>query len=200
MFFGAGTGVGPFANGFGGAPVFTFGNGGFRVHTHTTRNARAEPAEARSTFVQLLPLIILLVLSFLSSMPSLFTSSPPPDPHFSFTSTNRFSVERRTAGLGVKYHVNGPEFSAHPQIAADLASLSAGKRGAALSRFEGTVERTYTQDLYVQCQKGLDRRERKRDAEIGLFGIGTNWEKVKEIEKEIVDSCEELKRLGILRA
>ncbi|KAF4611136.1 hypothetical protein D9613_006983 [Agrocybe pediades] len=72
------------------------------------------------------------------------------------------------------------------------------KRGPAFKKFEETVERVYTQDLYAQCRNGMDRKERMKDAEIGIFGIGTDWEKVKKIDAEVIGACEELKRLGIL--
>ncbi|KAF8159470.1 hypothetical protein B0H34DRAFT_405495 [Crassisporium funariophilum] len=72
------------------------------------------------------------------------------------------------------------------------------KRGPALTKFEDTVDRVYTQELYSQCQRGMDRKERMKEAEVGIFGIGTDWEKVKKIDKEVIESCEELKRLGFL--
>lgn len=72
------------------------------------------------------------------------------------------------------------------------------KRGSALAKFEDGVDRIYTQDLYAQCQHGMNRKERLKEAEVGIFGIGTDWKKVEEIEKEVVPSCEELKRLGVL--
>lgn len=68
-----------------------------------------------------------------------------------------------------------------------------------LRRFEGHVERIYTQEMYRQCQRGLERQERRKNAEIGLLGIGTDWDRVKEIEQERVESCEELKKLGVLK-
>lgn len=70
------------------------------------------------------------------------------------------------------------------------------KRGPALKKFEDTVERIYTQDLYADCRTNTDRKERRKEAEVGIFGIGTDWEKVKKIEKEVIPSCEELRRLG----
>ena len=39
-------------------------------------------------------------------------------------------------------------------------------------------------------------KERRKEREIGLFGIGTDWEKVKAIEAEEVPSCEEYKRVA----
>lgn len=72
------------------------------------------------------------------------------------------------------------------------------QRGPALKKFEDTVDRVYTQDLYAQCRNSMDRKDRAKEAEIGIFGIGTDWEKVKKIENEPIASCEELKRLGVL--
>ena len=132
-----------------------------------------------------------------------------------------------TGGLGIHYFVNPTEFTNHPVIGAELAKegvklgrvieeavpdkekKSDGpktrkvvkgkgkKRGPALQRFEDMVDRVYTQDLYAQCRSGLDRKERAKEAEVGIFGFGTDWKKVEQIEKEVIPSCEELKRLGV---
>ena len=72
-------------------------------------------------------------------------------------------------------------------------------RGPALKKFEDTIERIYTQELYAQCRQGAERKERFAEKEIGVFGIGTDWKKVDEIRKEPVPSCEELKRLGVIK-
>jgi len=187
-------------------------------HHHHPANQNTEP---RSMLIQLLPLLILFGFSLLSALPSLFGSTPVPDPRFSFQGTSRYNVERQTENLGVKYHVNSAEFMAHPVIGVELARDGVGvgrvaeqpgktsekaakgkvrgKRGPALTKFENTVEQIYTQDLYAMCQREVDRKEHLRDQEVGLFGIGTDWEKVKRIEEEVVESCEELKRLGVLR-
>ena len=134
-----------------------------------------------------------------------------------------------TAGLGIPYFVNPGEFSNHPVIGAEMAKEGikpgriveepipndesngrekpqkkgakgkAKRRGPGLNKFEATVERVYTTDLYAQCQRGVDRKQRARDAELGIFGFGVDWEKVRKLESEVVPSCEELKRLGLLR-
>jgi len=225
MFFGGGGGGGfgnnGFGGGFGGGPVFTmnFGPGGFR----TTRTGGGGPrqqqqggnAEQRSSLVQLLPLILLFGFSLLSALPNLFTTPPVPDPRFSWTRTHHYSTERQTGGMGVKYHVDANEVMRHPVIGAELArenidwrKLTAVKDspdskphqpGPALAKFESTIDKTYTQKLYTECQAGHDRKMRAKDNEVGLFGIGTDWQKVERIEKEVVPSCEELKRLGLLR-
>ncbi|KAF9466104.1 DnaJ-domain-containing protein [Collybia nuda] len=223
MFFGGGGGGG-FST-FGGGPVFTttFGSGGFRTtrHTHTHHQHRQpnENTEPRSMLVQLLPLIILFGFSLLSALPSLFGATPVPDPRFSFQETARYNVQRETEIYGVKYHVNSAEFLGHPVIGAEIAREGAKvteqpttdtgsndktkggkvKRGPALAKFESTVDRIYTQDLYAQCQRGVDRKERAKEREIGLFGIWADWEKVTKIQNEVIESCEELKRLGVLQ-
>jgi DnaJ family protein B protein 12 len=45
----------------------------------------------------------------------------------------------------------------------------------------------------------LDSKQRRKDQAIGFFGIGADWEKVKQIEAETVESCETLKAMGLLR-
>ncbi|KAH9479359.1 putative J domain-containing protein C17A3.05c [Psilocybe cubensis] len=252
MFFGGtggafGPGFGQGFQTFGGGPtVFTFGGNGFRTQTFTRgaprtgENANAEP---RSLFVQLLPLLMLIGFSLLSSLPNLFTTPPTPDPRFAFSPAGKYSTEMETGGLGVRYFVNPTEFTQHPVIGAEFAkegvkvgrvveepvnddspdaegqkdSTEKGtkskskkkqklqkvvkgkgkKRGPALTRFEDTVDQTYTQDLYARCRAGLNRKEQRKDAEIGIFGFGTDWEKVKKIQDEVIESCEELKRLGV---
>ena len=168
------------------------------------RNDRQANPPQGSILFQLLPLILLFAFSLLASLPSLLSSPPIPDPYFSFTPSSRFNTERHTGALGIRYHVNNQEFMGHPQIAADVAAariagVSHGRRGPALSRFENFIERAYVQDLDLNCQVGLEKKERRKDAEVGLFGIGTDWEKVREIDAEVVPSCEELKKLRQLR-
>ncbi|KAI0358037.1 DnaJ-domain-containing protein [Trametes cingulata] len=200
MFFGGGM---PMNGGsFGGGPfgVFTasFGPGGFRTTRMRTNVRQEQPqAESRSIWVQLLPLFLLFAFSLLNALPNLFASTPTPDPRFSFQPSPRYNVERTTGDLHVKYHVNAAEFSGHP-IAAELAR-NENKPGPALRKFESNVERAYTQDLFAQCQRGLDYKQRRKEQEIGLFGIGTDWTKVREIEQEPVESCEKLKSLGLLK-
>ncbi|KAF8967611.1 hypothetical protein BDZ97DRAFT_1903211 [Flammula alnicola] len=198
MFFGGGGGPG-FATSFGDGPtVFTFGGNGFRTQTFTRGAAPAggNNAEPRSLLVQLLPLLLLFGFSLLSSLPSLFSTPPTPDPRFAYTATAKYNTEMETGGLGVHYFVNNAEFSNHPVIGAEFAKEGLKKRGPALKKFEDAVDRIYTQDLYADCRTNTDRKERRKEAEVGIFGIGTDWEKVKKIDNEVIASCEELRRLG----
>ncbi|KXN87425.1 hypothetical protein AN958_08856 [Leucoagaricus sp. SymC.cos] len=214
MFFGGGGGLGggfggpgaTFSFGPGGPGVFTasFGPGGFTARGAGRGATAAEETTPRSLFIQLLPLIILFGFSLLSALPNLFSAPPVLDPRFAFQGSTRYNTQRETGGLGVRYFVNQGEFQKHPVIGAELArdgvkaSSSLTTRGPALKKFEDTVDQIYTRDLYAQCQRGVDRKNRLKENEIGLFGIGTDWEKVKKIEEESIESCEELKRLRVL--
>lgn len=162
------------------------------------QNVRQEQqaAEPRSAWMQLLPLFILFAFSLLNALPNLFTTPPTPDPRFSFAPSARYNLERTTNGLNVKYHVNSAEFTGHP-IAAELARND--HNTPQLRKFEHNVERAYTQDLYSQCQRGLDRKQRRKEQEVGMFGIGTDWEKVKKIDEEPIESCDKLKQMGLLK-
>lgn len=188
--------------------VFTasFGPGGFRTTRMggQTRHQQGA-ADQRSLLIQLMPLLILFAFSLLSALPNMFSTAPVPYPQFSFQPSARYNLARQTGEIGVRYHVNKAEFLGHPTLGAELAregnsaqsSEKARQRGPAVTKFEKTVDRAYTQDLFAQCQLGMERKERAKEQEVGLFGIGTDWEKVRAIEKEVIGSCEELKRLGV---
>ncbi|TBU42820.1 DnaJ-domain-containing protein [Dichomitus squalens] len=204
MFFGGGgmqMNGGSFGGGPFGGPMFTatFGPDGFRttrMRANPRRNEQRQE-EPRSMWMQLMPLFLLFAFSLLNALPSLFSTPPTPDPHFSFSPSARYNVERTTGGLNVKYHVNAAEFSGHP-IAAELAR-SDNQPGPKLRQFETNIERAYTNDLFVQCQRAIDHKQRRKEQEVGVFGIGTDWEKVKKIEAEPVESCNRLRELGLLK-
>ena len=131
----------------------------------------------------------------------MFSTPPVPDPRFSFETSTRFNLKRTTQTLGINYHVNSAEFSRHP-IAAEIArsGQSDGPHHMpALRRFEDNVDQAFTRETYEVCQRGLDSKQRRKDQALGFFGIGADWEKVKQIEVETVESCETLKRMGLIR-
>jgi len=204
MFFGGGgggmMGGGPF-----GPTVFTtsFGSGGFRttrVNTgrRPTAGAQAQAdASPRTMLMQLAPLIILFLFTFLSAVPNIFGPSHTPEPSYSFSQSSRYSVARNTGGLKVNYFINPTEFSAHP-IAAEMAEAQDAKgRTAKLDRFERNIEQTYKEHQYLQCQRDEDRRQRRKEQKMGFLGIGADMEAIRAINAEKYESCEELKRLGI---
>ena len=159
---------------------------------------QAADGTPRSILVQLAPIILLFLFTFLSAMPNLFSTPPTPDPRFSFTPSPRFNMERQTGNLNVKYHVNYAEFSNHP-IAADVAKAQQAKsRSSLLDKFDRTVEKSYTQELYSMCQRGMDIKARKKELKSGFLGIGADWDAIKKIDEEKIESCDELRRLGFL--
>ncbi|KAG0692712.1 hypothetical protein DFH29DRAFT_1008209 [Suillus ampliporus] len=120
-----------------------------------------------------------------------------PDPQCSFSPSSHFDVERQTSGLGIKYHVNGPELHSYWRIAAVLAA----------SRLERRVEQVYISniDLYDKCQRGVKSRQERRDRVKRGDGVllaaiihlrGGSEALVKKIEAEKIESCEELGRLA----
>jgi len=192
----------------------SFGNGGFRTTRmgpgfraqHNHRQANTEP---RSAFLQFLPLLILFGFSLLSALPNLFATPPIPDPRASFSPSQRYNVPQETPRYGVKYYVNPNEFMNHPTIGPELVNLGIDlkqqteplkfKRGPMLSKFEAGLESLYKQDLYSRCELGMERKERAKQAEIGLFGFGADWDKVRKIQAEPVKECEEGKTKGFWR-
>lgn len=168
-------------------------NGG-RRQAAGARGQANNAEQARSSIWQLAPLLILFLFSFLGSIGSMFSSSGTPEPRFSFNPTSRYNMERQTTNLNVRYHVNSAEFTGHP-ISAGMARNDLQP----LKKFERNVEQVYTQDLYTICRRGLESKQRRKEAEIGVFGFGTDWEKVKAIESERIDSCDELRRYGLIQ-
>ena len=93
MFFGGGGGGGLAGRSsmFGqGVRFQTFGSPQRRPATGGQAQAQ-QPA-----WVQLLPLILLVAFSVLTQLPSLFSTSPPPDPSVGFERTSFFNLQRHT--------------------------------------------------------------------------------------------------------
>ena len=173
----------------------TFTTGGPRRRQAQQQQQQQGPGGTRGLLLQLAPILILFLLSFLSALPNIFTTPPIPDPRFAFTPSVRYNAERTTAPLGIKYHVNSQEFMGHP-IAAEIARDNT-KRGPQLSKFEENVEKAFTRDLITQCHVAIDRKHRRKEELIGIFGIGTDWEKVRAIDKEPLEACDRLKQFGL---
>ena len=161
-----------------------------------------QPADTsiRTMLLQLAPLIILFVFTFLSAIPNVFGPTPTPDPSYAFSSTSRYSVGRSTHPLNVNYFVNPQEFSSHP-ISQELTDAQrtrgATARTGTLDRFERNVEQRWKEHMYVRCQRDEDNRQRRKEAKMGFFGVGADMDAIKAINAEKFESCEELKRLGV---
>lgn len=97
-FFGGGGG------GLGRGTTFSFGGGpGMRFQTFGGPPPRRQAGGAgqgqqpqQPAWLQLLPLIALVVFSLLMNLPSLFSTPRTPDPNFSFERTQMYDLHRRT--------------------------------------------------------------------------------------------------------
>lgn len=150
MFFG---GAGPaFANsgGFGGSGVRfqSFGGGAPRFR----QAGGARPAQAQQpAWVQLLPLFILIGFSLLTQLPSLFMSSPPPDPSYAFEPSTFHDLHRQThTSAKVDYFVNTKQYATHPYY---QSLLSANPEVLPFTPASSDVKSTdYSRDLAEQAK------------------------------------------------
>ncbi|KAF8507978.1 DnaJ-domain-containing protein [Hysterangium stoloniferum] len=207
MFFGGGLG-GQMGGGFGGGgfggAVFTTSFGpGFRT-TRVHRGgagarpaANAEPQSARSILLQLAPLLLLFFFSFISSMPSLFTTSQPPHPKYELSPNPPYTAARMTSTLDIPYYVSPQEFTAHP-IWSSIPEVyrnqaKAGRSSRQLSNFEHSIEHRWKNEMIRSCEWQLGERTRKLEANSGIFGIGADRDALRRIREEKLESCEVLK-------
>lgn len=51
----------------------------------------------------------------------------------------------------------------------------------------------------VQCEYQEPVRNQAIQREAGLFGIGANYKKIKELRAEVIPSCQQLRQWGLLR-
>lgn len=94
--------------------------------------------------------------------------------------------------------MNAREFSNHP-IGVEVAQVKNTKtKTTLLEKFEQNVETQYKEQLYMVCQRDRERKERRKEQKMGFLGIGADWDAIKQIDAERIESCEELRRLGVL--
>ena len=195
MFFGGGMGPG-----FG--PTFAFGGPGFRTTTFRTgpgfrTYAAPRPAtQARNQtnmLFQLLPILILLLFSLLSYIPSLFTV---PDPDFRWQRTPHFRAQKTTFDKGVSYFVEPTSFAKHPFV---VSNTSAARRayGTVANQhgspdfvmFERRVEEAWKRELYRQCDYAREHQRRRAMDAQGFFGIGVRTLLTRVISKSLPKLC-----------
>ncbi|KAI5449927.1 Chaperone protein dnaJ [Naganishia albida] len=205
MFFGGGGGFGGGA--FGGGPIYTtsFGRGGFQTFGGPGVRARARAQQAQPqtpppSWVQLLPLLLLFAFAALSYLPSLFGFGPAPDPDFRYSPSPPYTSERMTSGLGIPYFVDKAEWERHP-IYESIPESSrdkpkAGRQSSKLRQFENGVEQYYVRTLQTQCEQGKQRKRDRIDSHRGFFGIGADYEAIRQIQSEPIEACQKLSSLG----
>lgn len=172
---------------FGGANVFTFGGPGIRTQYYrpggTARGRQAQgqrQAQNNQTgmWFQMLPILILLALSLVSYIPSLFSVQ---DPDFRWRPTTVHRAHRTTFDRGVSYYVDPVSFARHPFVTSTTTSsrrggtvqrFSKGKNSPELLSFERRVEEAWMKELYRQCEHAQEYKRRRLVDAQGFFGFG----------------------------
>lgn len=178
-----------------------------RANTGAAAAGRAErPTGIKGAILQLLPIILFLFFAFSNTIFDLLsTALSTPDPKFSFVKTSHFSHERITAnGVSVHYFVNPAQFTVHPIYTSShpnngdkkISKTSGTAASPGMRRFEKGIEERWVNWKYGECVKAKERLSRKVDSMTGLFGIGTDWEAVRKVQNERIESCDELRSKG----
>jgi DnaJ family protein B protein 12 len=165
---------------------------------------RGNQAQAeRSQLLTLLPVLIILFFPLISSIISgLFSTPPVPDPVYSYEKTNRLSSLRYTTPHKIPYYVNQKQLSTHP-IWESLSpeareNPQAGGLSPLLQSFERRIEQRFVDGHLDLCRIGEARKRNEVTQEEGLFGYGTDWEKVRRIKERPVESCQLLAKYGFI--
>jgi hypothetical protein len=128
------------------------------------------------SLAQLLPLIILFFLTFLS--PSTNNS----EPQFSFQPTDAYSVERLSAARNIKYYITRSAFE---------TDFSRGNDARKVHKFEDSVEHHFVRIHQNKCSQEMQVQQR---ALTNARWFGTN-EEVQKAQGMKLDSCEMLHTL-----
>lgn len=196
MFFGGG-GMG--GSPFGGARVYTFGNGQYARRRQP--NAYAGRPEEQSPLLALLPIGLLLLFILFSVIPSIFSGPYQPDPSYSFQPSQQFDMPRHTWQRSVPYHVNRAEFEASdvwnsiPEH--KRSDRNSGLFSSKMRAFERGVEENHIRHLQAECQNFNVDKNRKIRAEAGVFGLGADYDKIRKLRQETNPACEQLRRWGL---
>ncbi|KAF7282781.1 dnaJ homolog subfamily B member 12 [Rhynchophorus ferrugineus] len=157
---------------FGGSNLYMRRNGRWQRQTSGSQQEHREHQNGgMSTFVQLLPIIIAVFLSMVSSF---FIS----DPAYSLSLNGKYPVMRRTQNMQIPYYVK-ENFHTEYQ--------------GSVKRLEMSVEEEYLSNLRHQCY----REKSYRDAMVWKarnFGDRALFEKA---QKSNMPSCEQLQQLRV---
>ncbi|KAL1406100.1 Chaperone protein dnaJ [Vanrija albida] len=207
MFFGGGGMQGGFGQSpFGGARVYTFGgNNGFGQgfnNARRARNAAGGMDEApQSPLMALLPVGILLLFVMFSLIPTLFSGPHIPDPNFRFQPSEQYDMARKTWQHHIPYYVNKGEWEQWP-VWDDVPEKRRDqpdvyKYSRKVRAFERDVEQVQIQYLQTECRSFEATKQRKIAEEAGLFGIGADMAKIRDLRAQTHQACEQLKRFGV---
>ncbi|KAL7753280.1 Chaperone protein dnaJ [Sorochytrium milnesiophthora] len=154
-------------------------------HFHNQQQQQQQQAQGRSsahTLFQFLPIIMLILFSFLN-----WFASSPDLPDYSFTQTYRHTLERKTspARHNIKYYVHPTTYTQferqYPRYMTEL---------------ENTVVNAYAQKVAAACRREQDTKRRKLQQARG-WGLGDTdrrlWDEAMSMK---LASCEELRQMG----
>lgn len=167
-----------FGGGFPSSSAHTFTNGR-TSYSHQTDH-RQERTEERgdggfSMFIQLMPIVVLIVVSILSQM----MVTPPPYSLYSRPSTGQ-TLKRQTENLHVDYFVS--------------KDFKSEFKGSALHQIEKNVEEDYVANVRNNCWK-----ERQTQADLLYAARVYRDDRMrKKAELQTMDNCKELDRLNNL--
>ncbi|KAG0196100.1 hypothetical protein BGX28_000136 [Mortierella sp. GBA30] len=189
MFFGGGNFGGSFHSATFAGPGF--GTRQFRTRTHQAqRQQRQHPQQQAggggggtsglASLIQILPLILLFIMSMTSS---LFSDSDSTSPSATSHAAARFSLAphgsyktpRFTSAHNVPYFVDGRRFRdaflVHGQDQVNLEKLVSGvKVRHILSQLEVDVENSYLRHMRTECAHEKQRKETAMKRSMGFFG------------------------------
>ncbi|KAG4306249.1 hypothetical protein PORY_000237 [Pneumocystis oryctolagi] len=192
MFFGGGTGFSfssgsnPFVASFGGPQIRVHHFGRSRSRAGSNRHQeQANISSGISTLIQLLPFIIVVVFSVLSSFAGFFSSAfsffGSNTPSYSMTPSPPFTEARYTYYHHIPYFVDPLKVSSLSQVK--------------LSRLDKKVEVNYINALRVNCEYEIEERKRRMEQAYGFFRVDKDaYEKAKNM---VQVSCNRLRELGI---
>lgn len=213
---GFGGGGGPFGGGgFGGGNPFgefvSFGGPGIRMQHFggpgvrrrrpatnagggATAEAADQPQEAslRSTFIQLLPLIILFIFPILSSLFSELGSGTGKSqfPDVRFEKIHPFTHQRFTPRHHVPYWVSPKELKQFGMSASDKGSSVDRK----LREMDRRAETRYVSALQGECRVEMGEQQREIEDAMGWFWA--DGERARKARERRLPACERLRELG----
>ncbi|KAJ1945800.1 Chaperone protein dnaJ [Linderina pennispora] len=159
---------------------------GFPINMNQQRFRQQRANEddgARATWLQFLPLLLLVFTYFASTIISMLFGEEAP-PAYAFQPTSQYSQVRVTQHRNVQYWVDSSEFS---------QSIVA-KKSSKLWQFELDVESQYISHLQLKCRRQMEDKRNKIHMAQGWFGVGGDKDKLREAEAIKLPACDELKR------
>ncbi|KAJ1836051.1 Chaperone protein dnaJ [Coemansia sp. RSA 2711] len=133
--------------------------------------------------MQLMPLVLLVLSFFASSLVSLFLGGDSA-PAFAFERSPRHSSSRVTAARNVVYWVDSGEFS---RSAIDRAPSQ-------LWQFEREVEAQYISRLQRRCRQEREHKRNQIYMAQGWFGLGSDDQRMQAAQAIPLPACDELRR------